>query len=111
MWGPGGTVSTVKQKGEKVERKNRLNRARSGSRDQEEKRKERKDHEGGSKKRKKTENDNSLASMFAKQQAVRDLNKTRDIYNAQVQKGKEIGLSEPGRRSEKDTHDISSHLV
>ena len=43
--------------------------------------------------------------------AVSDLNKIRDAYNAQLQKGKEIGLdeaaqAEPVRRSEKDTHDI-----
>ena len=49
--------------------------------------------------------------MFAKQQAVSDLNKARDAYNAQLQKGKEIGLdeaaqTEPVPRSEKDTHDI-----
>jgi hypothetical protein len=39
------------------------------------------------------------------------LNKARDTYYAELQKGKEIGLdeaaqAEPVRRSEKDTHDI-----
>ena len=56
-------------------------------------------------------NDNSLASMFAKQQAVSVLNKARNAYNAQLQKGKEMGLdeaaqAEPVWQSEKDTHDI-----
>ena len=49
--------------------------------------------------------------MFAKQQAANDLNKARVEYNAQLQKGKEIGLeeaaqAEPVQRSERDTHDI-----
>ena len=39
------------------------------------KRKVGKGHEEGSKKRKEVGNDNSLACMFAKQQAARDLNK------------------------------------
>ena len=56
-------------------------------------------------------NDNPLASMFAKQQAVSALNKARDAYNAELQKGKEIGLdeaaqTEPVRRSEMHRHDI-----
>jgi hypothetical protein len=57
-------------------------------------------------------NDKSLASMFAKQQAVSVLNKARNAYNAQLQKGKEMGLhaaaaqAEPVWQSEKDTHDI-----
>ena len=49
-------------------------------------------------KRKEIGSDNSLASMFAKQQAVIALNKARDAYNAQLQKGKELGL--PVCRSE-----------
>ena len=57
-----------------------------------EKRREGKEPEGGSKKRKEEANDNSLASMFAKQQAVCDLNKARDTYNTQLQKENEIGL-------------------
>ena len=48
--------------------------------------------EGGSKKRKDVGNDNSLASMFAKQQTVSVLNKARDTYNVQLQKGKQMGL-------------------
>ena len=39
-------------------------------------------------------NISSLVSMFAKQQAVSVLNKARDVYNAQLQKGKEMGLDE-----------------
>jgi hypothetical protein len=44
------------------------------------------------------------------QQAASDLNKTRDAYDAQLQKGKEMGLDEavqeePVCRSEKDKHD------
>ncbi len=61
-----------------------------------EKRKEGKDLEGGSKKRKEVANDNSLASMFAQQQDVSDLNKTRDTYKVrdtyELQKGKEMGF-------------------
>jgi hypothetical protein len=34
----------------------------------------------------------------AKQQAVSVLNKARDAYNAQLQKGKEIGLDEAAHR-------------
>ena len=54
--------------------------------------------------------------MFAKQQAASDLNKARDTYNAQLQKGREMGLEEaaqeePVRRSEKDTHDIGVVVV
>ena len=49
--------------------------------------------------------------MFAKQQAVSALNKAWEEYNAQLQKGKEMGLdeaaqAEPVRRSEMDTHDM-----
>jgi len=49
--------------------------------------------------------------MFAKQTAVSVLNKASDAYDAQLQKGKEMGLdeaaqAEPVRRSDKDTHDI-----
>ena len=56
-------------------------------------------------------NDNSLDSMFDKQQTVSDLNKSRDTYNAQLQKGEEMGSdeavqAEPLCGSEKDTHDI-----
>jgi len=77
------------------------------------KRRVEKEPEGGSKERKQVGNDNSLASMFAKQQAASDLNKAREEYNAQLQKGKEIGLeeaaqAEPVRRSEKDTLDIEA---
>ena len=46
-----------------------------------EKRKEGKDPEGGSKNREEVGNDDSLASMFAKQQPVSVLNKTRHTYN------------------------------
>ena len=67
--------------------------------------------EGGSKKRKEVGNDNSLDSMFGKQQTVSDLNKSRDMYNAQLQKGEEMGSNEaaqvePVCRLEKDIHDI-----
>ena len=56
-------------------------------------------------------NVSSLVSMFAKQQAVSVFNKARDVFNAQLQKGKEMGLgeaaqAEPVHRSEKDTQDI-----
>ena len=49
--------------------------------------------------------------MFARQQVVSDLNKAREAYNAQLQKGKEMGLDQAGqaetvRRSENDTYDI-----
>jgi len=56
--------------------------------------KEGKEPEGGSKKRKEVANDNYLTSMFENQQAVSDLNKARDAYNALLQKGKEMGLEE-----------------
>ena len=71
------------------------NRARAGMR-REKRKEEGKDPEGGSKKRKEAANDNSLASIsqVTKQQAVSDLNKARDAYNAQLQRGKEIGLDE-----------------
>ena len=67
--------------------------------------------DGGSKKRKEVGNDNSLVSMFPKQQAVSALDKAREEHNAQLQKGIEIGLQEaeqdePVRRSDTDTHDI-----
>ena len=70
-----------------------------------------KEPEGVSKKRKEVGNDNPLASMFAKRKGVSDLHKARLKYNAQLQKGKEMGLDEaaqtqPVRRSENDTHDI-----
>ena len=44
--------------------------------------------EGGSKEHKEVGNDDSLASMLAKQQAVSHgaLNKASDAYNAQLQK-------------------------
>ncbi len=57
-------------------------------------------------------NDKSLDSMFAMQQAISVMKKARDPYtDAQLQKGKEMGLdeaaqAEPVSRSEKDTHDI-----
>jgi hypothetical protein len=73
------------------------------------KRKVGKEPEGRSKKRKEVGNDKSLASMFAKQQAVSALNKSRDAYNAQLRKGKEMGFHEAApavcSRSERDTHD------
>jgi len=99
VWGP----SPLKKRGK------RANRGIGGMR--KEKRKEGNDLEGGSKKRQRVANDNSLDSMFAKQQAVSAFNKARDAYNTELQKGKEIGLdeaaqAEPVRRSEKDTHDI-----
>ena len=55
--------------------------------------------------------DNSFDSMLAKKQTVSVLNKSREEYNVQIQKGEEIGLEEElqdesGRGSEKDTHDI-----
>ena len=50
--------------------------------------------DGGSKKRKEVGNDNSLTLLFAKQQTVSDLNQSREEYNSQIQKGKEIGLEE-----------------
>ena len=56
------------------------NRARVGMR--EEKRKEGKDPERWNKKRKEVSKDNSLASMFAKQQDVSDLNKGRDTMTS-----------------------------
>ena len=53
-------------------------------------------------------NDISLDSMFAKQQAVSVLNKARDAYNAQLQKGKDMGLDEEAQaepvRVQKRTH-------
>ena len=58
------------------------------------KRKVGKEPEGGSKTGKEVGNDNSLASMFAKQQAVSALNKAREEYDTQLQKGKEMGLDE-----------------
>ena len=46
--------------------------------------------------------------MFAKQQAVSVLNKARDAYNAQLQKGKDMGLDEEAQaepvRVQKRTH-------
>ena len=76
------------------------------------KRKIGKEPDGGSKKRKEVENDNSLASMFRKQKAVCDLNKARLTYNSQLQKGNQMGLgeaaqAEPVRRSENNTHPIA----
>jgi hypothetical protein len=64
---------------------------------------------GVSKKHKGMGNDNSLASMFRKQQAACDLSQARPVYNAQLQKGKEMALGEaaqhePVRRSNNDTH-------
>ncbi len=52
-----------------------------------------------------------MDSMFAKQQAVSVLKKARDTKNAQLRKGKEMGLdeaaqAEPVSRSEKDPNDI-----
>ena len=62
-----------------------------------------KETEEGSKKREEVGNDNSLASMFVKQQTASVLNKTRDTYNVQLQKGKEGGLDgEPHTESARD---------
>ncbi len=47
--------------------------------------------EGGSKKRKEVTT-LKLTVMFAKQQVVSDLNKTRDTCNTQFQEGNKIGL-------------------
>ena len=58
------------------------------------KRKVGKEPEWGSKKRKQVGNENSLASMFAKQQTVSVLNKANVSYNTQLQKGKEMGFDE-----------------
>ena len=72
-----------------------------------ENRKEGKDPEGGSKKSKEVANDKPLASMFEKQQAVSALNKARDTYYAELQKGKEIGLDEAAQaecEGQKRTH-------
>jgi hypothetical protein len=63
-----------------------------------------KDPDGGSKKRKEVGNDNSLASMFAKQQTACDLNKAQLAYNAQLQKGKEMGIDEASQTGHKSTH-------
>ena len=65
---------------------------------------------GGRKKRKEVGNDNPLASMFGKRQAVSALNKARETFNSHLHKGKEMGLDEaeqakPVRRSEKGTYD------
>ena len=78
------------------------------------KRKVGKETERGSKKRKEVGNDNSLAAfMFAKQQAVSVLKKARDTKNAQLRKGKEMGLdeaahwqAEPVQVRKGHTHDI-----
>jgi len=58
------------------------------------KRKVGKEPVGVSKKHKGVGNDYSLASMFRKQQAACDLSQARLAYNAQLQKGKEMGLDE-----------------
>ena len=50
-----------------------------------------KEPEGGSKKRKDVGNDNSLASIFAKQQADFHLNKAGQVYNAIFRKEKKLG--------------------
>jgi hypothetical protein len=47
-----------------------------------------KEPEVGSKKRKEVGNGIALVSMFPKQQAVNDLNQSREAYNTQLQKGK-----------------------
>jgi hypothetical protein len=59
------------------------------------KRKVGKEPEGACKKRKDVGNDNFLASMFTKQQAVSALKNARDAYNVQLQE-KRNGV---GRRS------------
>ena len=51
------------------------------------KRKVGKELEGGIKKRNEVRNETPLASMFARQQVVSDLNKASEAYNAQLQKG------------------------
>ena len=49
--------------------------------------------------------------MFQKQQTVNDLHKTQEVYNAILEKGKQLGLDEVTYaesrvlRSEMDTHD------
>ena len=45
-----------------------------------------KDPEEGSKKRKKVGNESPLASIFQKQQTVIDLHKSRETYNAILEK-------------------------
>jgi hypothetical protein len=58
------------------------------------KRKAGKEPEGGSKtlERKEVGNEKAVVSMFQRQQTVNDLNKARETYNAQLQKGKKWGL-------------------
>ena len=76
------------------------------------KRKVGKEPEGGSKKRKEVGNYNSLASMFAKQQAACHLNKARQVYNAHLQKGKEIGLEEAAQAKTVQTgHGTGRHIT
>ena len=50
--------------------------------------------EGGSKKRKEVGNESPLLSMFQKQQTTTDLQKTRESYNAILEKRKQLGLEE-----------------
>ena len=38
-------------------------------------------------------NESPLVSMFQKQQAANDLQKAREVYNAILEKGKQLGLS------------------
>ena len=49
-----------------------------------------KEPEVGSKKRKKVGNERALVFVFPKQQVVNDLNQSREVYNTQFQKGKEL---------------------
>ena len=63
------------------------------------KRKVEKEAEGGSKKRKEVGNDNSLVSMFAKQEAVIALNKARDAYRIECTASKKGKESAPRRHN------------
>jgi hypothetical protein len=63
-----------------------------------------KDPDEESKGRTEVGNDNSWASMFAKQQKACDLNKAQLAYNAQLQKGKEVGIDKALQTGHKTTH-------
>ncbi len=73
-----------------------------------------KEPKGGSKKRKEVWNDNTLASMFANQQAASEQTNQEKNTMHSFRKEKKLGWrtqaqavkAEPVRRSEKDTHDI-----
>ena len=55
--------------------------------------------EGGSKKRKEVGNNNSLVSMFAKQESVIALNKARDAYRIECTASKKGKESAPRRHN------------